>query len=122
MRPAAGAQLAGAEPVAVALERAGSLDADYFLVDVGDGSWAGISRAELTALHETAPADAPLASFVAPIERPYLYPDQTIETALRALRGRPFVPIVHRANRRRLEGVLALDDVLRGMAARSQFE
>lgn len=122
MRPAAGAQLSGGEAVAAALARAADLSADYFLVDLGDGSWAGISRPELTSLGETATSDAPLASFVAPIERPYLYPDQSIATALRALRGRPFVPIVHRANRRRLEGVLALDDVLRGVAGRSSIE
>ncbi len=121
MRPA-GAQLAGAETLAAALERARHLEGDYFLVDVDEGSWAGISRADLVALGQTAPPDAPLATLVAPIEPPYLYPDQSIATALRALRGRPFVPIVHRANRRRLEGVLALDDVVRSVAAGSQLD
>jgi CIC family chloride channel protein len=120
MRPASQAQLAGTEPLAAALERAATVDAEYFLVDVGNGSWAGISRVELTALREAASADAPLATFVAPIERPYLYPDQSIAIALRALRGRSFVPIVHRANPRRLEGVLALDDVVRSVAAGSR--
>ena len=72
--------------------------------------------AELLALASRARADSPLRSFVAPVERPYLYPDQSIEAALRALSGRPFVPVVHRANRARLEGVLALDDVLRAVA------
>ena len=122
MRPASDTQLAGTEPLAAALDRAGNLDEDYFLVDVGDGVWAGISRAELTALREAVSADAPLATVVVPIERPYLYPDQSIATALRALRGRPFVPIVHRANPRRLEGVLALDDVVRSVAAGAQSD
>jgi hypothetical protein len=64
----------------------------------------------------------PLATLVAPIERPYLYPDQSIATALRSLRGRSYIPVVHRANRHRLEGVLALDDVVRGMVARPPSE
>jgi CIC family chloride channel protein len=117
MRPASGAELPGSASLADSAARARDLTADYFLVDFGDGVWGGVARTELAALAERGDADAPLRSFVAPIEPPYLYPDQSLETALRALRGRPFVPVVHRADRRRLEGVLALDDVLRAVAA-----
>jgi chloride channel protein, CIC family len=46
----------------------------------------------------------------------HLYPDQSIETALRVLRGRPLVPVVHRADPGRLVGVVALDDVLRAVS------
>jgi len=45
--------------------------------------------------------------------RVYLYPDQSIDTALRVLRGRALVPVLHRADPQRLVGVVALDDVLR---------
>jgi CIC family chloride channel protein len=44
--------------------------------------------------------------------RVYLYPDQSIDTALRVLRGRTLVPVLHRADPQRLVGVVALDDVL----------
>jgi len=116
MRPATGARLIGSESVAASIARLEDVTADYFLVDLGNGSWGGVSRDQLLALASTGPGDAALASFLAPIERPYLYPDQSLEVALRALKGRPFVPVVHRADPRRLEGVLALDDVLRAVA------
>src|SRR5262249_9633105 len=45
--------------------------------------------------------------------RVYLYPDQSIDTALRILRARKLVPVVHRADPQRLVGVVALDDVVR---------
>jgi CIC family chloride channel protein len=122
MRPSSATLLSGTDTLAAALARAKALETDYFVVALGNGSWAGISRAELTNLGATASADVPLATLVAPIERPYLYPDQSIATALRSLRGRSYIPVVHRANRHRLEGVLALDDVVRGMVARPPSE
>jgi hypothetical protein len=75
-----------------------------------------VSRAVLERLHGTQPKDAPLGMFVTPLTPPYLYPDQSTATALRVLRGRPFVPVIHRADPTRLEGALALDDVLRAVA------
>jgi chloride channel protein, CIC family len=116
MRPASGARLSGVESLGTSMARLNDVTADYFLVELGDGSWGGVSRAQLNELASTGQAEAPLRSFISPIERPYLYPDQSLETALRALKGRPFVPVVHRADPRRLEGILALDDVLRAVA------
>ena len=43
---------------------------------------------------------------------PYLHPDQTLETALRYVYQVPLVPVVHRADFRRLEGVISRDKVL----------
>ena len=111
MRNGAGMLLPGSETVSDANARASRTAADYFVVDLGNGVWGGLSRAELTALGQTA-ADSTLAGHVKAIGRPYLYPDQSLETALRVLQQRRFVPVVHRADHRQLEGVLALDDVL----------
>ena len=44
--------------------------------------------------------------------RVFLYPDQSIDAALRVLRGRPLVPVVHRADPERLVGVVGWDDVV----------
>jgi CIC family chloride channel protein len=52
-----------------------------------------------------------LAPLVA--EPPYLYPDQTIGAALRVLRGRPMAPVVHRADPRRVVGILIVQDVIK---------
>ena len=43
---------------------------------------------------------------------PYLHPDLTLEAALRHVYQVPLVPVVHRADFRRLEGVISREDVL----------
>ena len=50
-------------------------------------------------------------------DRPYLYPDQSIDTALRLLGGRPSAPVVHRADPRRIVGLFVLEDVVRASPA-----
>ena len=60
----------------------------------------------------TLTADEAMTLADARAARVYLYPDQSIETALRVLRGRPLVPVVHRADPQRLVGVVAWDDVV----------
>jgi len=46
-------------------------------------------------------------------DRAYLYPDQSIDTALRLLDGRATAPVVHRADPRRIVGVFVLEDVIK---------
>jgi len=60
----------------------------------------------------TLTADEAMTLADARAARVYLYPDQSIETALRVLRGRPLVPVVHRADPERLVGVVGWDDVV----------
>jgi CIC family chloride channel protein len=43
---------------------------------------------------------------------PHLFPDEPLEMALRLLHDRPLLPVAHRAQRDRLVGVIALEDVL----------
>jgi chloride channel protein, CIC family len=43
---------------------------------------------------------------------PFLYPDQRLEDALQLMQDWPILPIINRADPQRLEGVLALSDVL----------
>jgi CIC family chloride channel protein len=110
MRAAEGVVLPGDETIGTAAARADQVAAEYFLVDLGGGVWGGVSRDEL---HAGAPRGDMLRTSVQPIAAPYLYPDQSLETALRVIGDRPFVPVVHRADRRRLQGVVALRDLLR---------
>jgi len=46
-------------------------------------------------------------------DRPSLYPDQSIDTALRLLEGRASAPVVHRADPRRIIGLFVLEDVIK---------
>jgi CIC family chloride channel protein len=77
------------------------------------GAWATVTRLELAAVEALGRGDEPvrnvlgLEARVAPVHR-----DQPLETALRLMRDRPLLPVVHRAEARRLEGVLTLDDIL----------
>jgi CIC family chloride channel protein len=113
MREPEGATLQGRETIAQGMGRAAQVSADYFAVSIEPGVWAGVSRADLTRLstREDA-AERRLAEVLTPIARPYLYPDQSIEFALRVLHDRPVVPVVHRANPARLVGLLALEDLV----------
>ena len=53
-----------------------------------------------------------LAELVVGGRLPRLHPDQSLDLALRLMRDAPFLPVVHRADARRLLGVLSLDDIL----------
>jgi CIC family chloride channel protein len=112
MRTVDGMLLDGTEPVERAAERVERVAGEFFLVSLGAGAWGGIARSELLERRRVDPMQ-PLASTIAPFARPYLYPDQSIESALRALQQRPFLPVVHRADPSRVVGMLALEDVLR---------
>jgi chloride channel protein, CIC family len=75
--------------------------------------WCALSRQRLVEVGKTpGPTGALLKDLPGLQALPSLYPDQSLESALRLLSGRPLLPVVHRADRTRLEGVLALDDVL----------
>lgn len=113
MRSPDGVQLRADESIDRGVARAEQVSTDYFLAALGDGTWGGISRDDLARLKTEGLGDKPLASEIKAIDRPYLYPDQSIELALTVLRERPFVPVVHRADARRLMGMVALDDILR---------
>ena len=53
-----------------------------------------------------------VTDFAAPARLSRLHPDQSLDLALRLMRDSPFLPVVHRADARRLVGLLSLDDIL----------
>jgi hypothetical protein len=111
--------LAPTESVRTAAARAAQLQAEWFLVP-GEGGWGTVARAQLEAMaKDAALAETPLGSHVTIVSRPYPYPDQSLETALRVLGRRRIVPVVHRADPKRLVGIVGLDDVLQAYGATS---
>ncbi len=75
--------------------------------------WAGISMNELEALDAGGHGGESLQSALGPDTRvAAVHRDQPLDTALRLLRNRPLLPVVHRADRTRIEGVITLDDIL----------
>jgi CIC family chloride channel protein len=117
MRTADAVQLEPGTRIDTALARMAENGSDILLVPLDAGLWGGLTRADLEPAAGNGGGEKRVRDIAAPLARPYLYPDQSIETALRALRGRKFVPVVHRADPLRLEGVLALDDLLQALTS-----
>ena len=76
--------------------------------------WAGVSEREVELLHASGRGPASLQQALGPDARvATVHRDQPLDTALRLLRNRPILPVVHREDRRRIEGVITLEDILR---------
>ncbi len=111
MHPAAGQVLHASESVAAALAKVEPLSYDVFVVGDDAGNWRLLRRDELRRLaaekQETSLRD------LLPLRRlPRLHPDQPLDLALREIGDWPVLPVVHRADFARLEGLLTLEDVL----------
>jgi CIC family chloride channel protein len=98
------------ESLATAQALANSSRDDFFLVSLTDGHWQGISRDALMNI-----AGDPGSSIVKFINMnlPVLHPDHSLDHALRVMEEWPMVPVVHRADFRRLVGVVAIQDILK---------
>ncbi len=113
MRSAGAVALQPDDTLASARTRVATSSSDFFLLPLQDRTWGGVSRVDLERLGAEGETDTPMTTIVRPIARPYLYPDQSLDLALRVLHGRTHVPVIHRADPDRLVGMLALEDVLR---------
>ncbi|MGC2321072.1 MAG: chloride channel protein [Terriglobales bacterium] len=85
-----------------------SLPGEFFLVEDTSGHWGGLSKGKLLDLA----ADQAAGEHSHPQELPQLYPDQTLDIALRQMGEWPLLPVVHRADSSKLVGVLSLGDIL----------
>jgi len=85
---------------------------EFFLVSFPTGRWAGIRIPALHKLVSEGRGSTPLKDVLGTQRLPRLHPDQSVDLAMRLMRDWPYLPVVHRADARRLEGVLALSDVL----------
>jgi chloride channel protein, CIC family len=110
MRPPIGQDLTGRMTVKEAQEHVQGSAQEFFVVGLADDEWSGISRTNL--LEMTPDSDLPLSE-VLTARIPYLHPDHPLDTALRLIGEWPLLPVIHRANLRRLLGVVSLDDVMR---------
>ncbi|MHB8754912.1 MAG: chloride channel protein [Candidatus Acidiferrales bacterium] len=111
MRPGAGIVLRDGDAAELRREAEASVSAQ-FLVWRHENGWRAISQDDIrkqaiaesgSSSNEEIPGRGPL---------PQLYPDQPLDEALRLIGNWPVVPVVNRANLEKLEGVLALDDIL----------
>jgi CIC family chloride channel protein len=83
-----------------------------FLVRMNPSGWASITVDGLKRLVGEGKGEMTLRSTLPLRNLPYLHPDLPLETALRHVYDVELVPVVHRADFRRLDGVISRDDVL----------
>jgi CIC family chloride channel protein len=87
-------------------------DIPAFLVKLPDDSWYAMTRDEFDSLAAAKPADAPLLSILKPERIPPLFPDLPLDSALPHLARWPILPVLNRAQRGAIEGIVTLEDVL----------
>ena len=105
--------LTGEEPVKVALRELEQSTEPLLLFRLSDGSWRGVTRKKLAEMADQGDAELPLKAAVAHNGLvPLLHPDHPLDTALRHIYDWPLLPVVHRADPARLQGVVSLPDIL----------
>jgi CIC family chloride channel protein len=82
-----------------------------FLVRMHPSGWNTITREQLQRLFQEGKGEHTLASVLSSQNLPSLYPDLPLDSALRYVNSYPLIPVVHRADSRRLEGVVSRDSV-----------
>ena len=122
MKPAPDLVLDAAPPLEDVSVRTRGLPDKSFLVLMSPSGWSVISRELLDRMMKEGKGALTLGS-VLPIQRlPYLYPDLPLDAALRCVNVSEIIPVVNRADLRKLEGIVTRDDVLSRYQADSVAE
>lgn len=82
-----------------------------FLVRMHPSGWNIATREQLQRLYREGKGELTLASVLPAQSLPSLYPDLSLDSALRYVNDYPLIPVVNRADSRRLEGVVSRDSV-----------
>jgi chloride channel protein, CIC family len=82
-----------------------------FLVRMHPSGWSTVSRDQLQRFFQEGKGELTLASVLPSQSLPSLYPDLPLDAALRYVNVYPLVPVVNRADSRKLEGVISRDSV-----------
>jgi CIC family chloride channel protein len=111
MKPTPTPVLDAQDSVGQAMHRVQDLPG-IFLVRMNPSGWSSVTSDVLKRLVGEGKGEMTLGSTLPTRNLPYLHPDVTLEAALRHVYQVPLVPVVHRADFRRLEGVISREDVL----------
>jgi CIC family chloride channel protein len=112
MRPATDLVLDADATVDRTLQSLDEKSPEVLLVRLNPTRWSSVTKQELEGMTKEGKGGETLASVRAGREIPYLHPDHPLETALRYVDRWPLVPVVNRADFRKLEGVVSEHDVL----------
>jgi chloride channel protein, CIC family len=112
MRPVTSPVLDGDETLESTVHRLDLGSPQVLLVQLNPTGWSVVSTQELATMVKEGKGTLTLSSILAGRQIPYLHPDQPLEMALRYVDRWPMVPVVSRADFRKLEGVVSKGDVL----------
>lgn len=96
-----------------ALQLAKEQGSSEILVDDPPFGWSSVTVQTLREAVRQGPDELTVASLLPEPHMPQLYPDHSLEVALRHISQWPFLPVTHRANARKVVGLIALNDVLK---------
>src|SRR3954471_6355116 len=112
MQPSNAPLLESDDTLAKAVREIDQSKSEYLLVRLSPTGWSTISKEQVLTVRGDGNGEAKLAQLL-PLNRvPYLHPDHPLETALRYVDRWPVVPVVSRADYRKLEGVVSQRGVL----------
>lgn len=112
MKPPPSPVLNSEETLQDAIAQIQPTSSELFLVRLRPTGWTSITREVLQRFASEGKGEMTLGSLLASQRLPYLHPDYPLEMALRYVERTPLVPVVSRADLRKLEGVISSEDVL----------
>lgn len=113
MIPEATFALSSTDTVRDALRRAQTTANGSVLVQARPGAWTTVSTDALRTLEQEGKGELALGSILGVAEPlPSVYPDQSLDIALKLIADYPYLPVVHRANPSRLVGVIGMNEIL----------
>jgi CIC family chloride channel protein len=112
MRKPVGLILKASDTIADAVSRLADMTEDPLLVSYDTGRWTLVTKGALLDSAKAGKGGHTLAQILPAGRLSRLHPDQSLDLALRLMRDSPFLPVVHRADARRLVGLLSLEDIL----------
>ncbi len=112
LRPVAVPVARGSDTLSAVAEVLARGGARACLVQLIDGSWYPMSAEELATASATLAPETPVQRALKSDRAPLLFPDMPLDSALHYFPRWPLLPILNRASRETLEGMLTLDDVL----------
>ncbi|HEX4308694.1 MAG TPA: chloride channel protein [Acidobacteriaceae bacterium] len=105
--------VSGSESLEAVSRTVSEAQATACLIRLPDGSWYAMRADELTSAAATLTLDTPVQRALKADRIPLLFPDMPLDHTLHFFPQWPVLPILNRASRGTLEGMLTIDDVLR---------
>jgi chloride channel protein, CIC family len=112
LRPLSVPVVSGGDTVKNAVDAVAAARAQAFLIKLRDGSWYAMTAEELTGIAGTAGGDTVIERALKADRTPILFPDLPLDSTFRYFPRWRVLPILNRASKGTLEGILTLEDVL----------